>query len=89
MAACVAGEPTSSVSWGTARLAEARQSPAPCKTSVEVVGLAAGGFHNCAILSDRTVQCWGRNQDGQLGNGHTTRPMLARRMVGLGSRRHA
>jgi len=37
-----------------------------------VAGLAAGGFHNCAILSDRTVQCWGRNQDGQLGNGNNT-----------------
>lgn len=36
------------------------------------VDLAAGGFHNCAILSDRTVRCWGRNQDGQLGNGDNT-----------------
>jgi alpha-tubulin suppressor-like RCC1 family protein len=37
-----------------------------------VVGLASGGFHNCVVLSDRTVQCWGRNQDGQLGNGNNT-----------------
>ena len=31
-----------------------------------------GGFHTCAILADRTVQCWGRNQDGQIGNGDST-----------------
>src|SRR3954467_9325232 len=37
-----------------------------------VVALASGGFHNCVILSDRTVECWGRNQDGQLGNGNNT-----------------
>jgi alpha-tubulin suppressor-like RCC1 family protein len=32
----------------------------------------AGGYHTCAILPDSTVQCWGRNQDGQLGNGDAT-----------------
>jgi alpha-tubulin suppressor-like RCC1 family protein len=31
-----------------------------------------GGFFTCAILPDHTVQCWGRNQDGQLGNGDST-----------------
>ena len=45
-------------------------------TAVQGLGgalaLASGGFHNCAILSDHTVQCWGRNQDGQLGNGNNT-----------------
>jgi len=31
-----------------------------------------GGFHTCAILADHSVQCWGRNQDGQIGNGDST-----------------
>jgi hypothetical protein len=31
--------------------------------------LIAGGWHTCAVLTDRTMQCWGRNQDGQVGNG--------------------
>ena len=31
-----------------------------------------GGFFTCAMLPDRTMQCWGRNQDGQLGNGDST-----------------
>ncbi len=38
-------------------------------TAIKVV---TGGFHTCAILPDHTAQCWGRNQDGQLGNGDST-----------------
>jgi alpha-tubulin suppressor-like RCC1 family protein len=30
-----------------------------------------GGFHTCAILSDRSMRCWGFNEDGQVGNGAT------------------
>ena len=44
-----------------------------------------GGFHTCAILSDHTVQCWGRNQDGQLGNGDSTTDVpLPAPVIGLG-----
>lgn len=43
-------------------------------TPVQVIptklhALAAGGFHNCVIKSDRTAWCWGRNYLGQLGFG--------------------
>ncbi|WP_437729430.1 RCC1 domain-containing protein [Sorangium sp. So ce861] len=34
--------------------------------------MAAGGNHNCAVLSDDTVACWGRNEQGQLGDGTTS-----------------
>jgi len=31
--------------------------------------IAAGAYHNCALLKDRTVRCWGDSASGQLGNG--------------------
>jgi len=37
-----------------------------------VVAIAAGGGHTCAILDNLTVQCWGENGDGQVGDGTTT-----------------
>jgi alpha-tubulin suppressor-like RCC1 family protein len=34
--------------------------------------MTAGGFHTCAIVWDMSVTCWGMNNDGQLGIGHTS-----------------
>ncbi len=33
--------------------------------------VAAGGDSTCALLSDGSLRCWGRNDYGQLGLGHT------------------
>ena len=37
-----------------------------------VTSLALGDFHSCAVLTDGSAKCWGKNTDGQLGDGTTT-----------------
>ncbi|MBU1410317.1 DUF4215 domain-containing protein [Myxococcota bacterium] len=34
-----------------------------------VLRVGAGGYHSCALKSDGSVWCWGRNAQGQLGDG--------------------
>ena len=34
-----------------------------------VVEVAASNFSSCALMTDSTVKCWGRNHAGQLGTG--------------------
>jgi alpha-tubulin suppressor-like RCC1 family protein len=36
---------------------------------VGVRSVEVGGYHSCAILTNREVRCWGYNDDGELGNG--------------------
>jgi alpha-tubulin suppressor-like RCC1 family protein/Tol biopolymer transport system component len=62
-------------------------------TPVEVPGLAAGVqrivaavSHTCAITAGGAAKCWGRNDNGQLGDGTTTRRLgVAADVVGLDS----
>ena len=61
-----------------------------CTTVVEI---GAGSLHNCALLSDGTVMCWGDNRVGQLGDGtqfnrFTPAPVMglpASRAIALGA----
>jgi alpha-tubulin suppressor-like RCC1 family protein len=45
--------------------------------------LSAGGGHNCAVLADGKVACWGDNTYGQLGNGTTTASLTPINVPGI------
>ena len=49
-----------------------------------VRAIAAGQYHACALLADRTVKCWGSNGNGELGNGTTTDTSSPVAVMGLG-----
>ena len=49
-----------------------------------IVSIAAGGGHSCAILSGGSVECWGANDRGQLGDGTIEGGSEPRAVVELG-----
>ncbi len=44
----------------------------PAVTGKLSVAVSAGQFHSLALLADGTIAAWGRNVEGQLGDGTTT-----------------
>ncbi|HKW84869.1 MAG TPA: hypothetical protein VJN68_14050 [Burkholderiaceae bacterium] len=50
-----------------------RVTPAPVPGLTNAVSVGAGGGDmSCALLSSGTASCWGRNVNGELGNGDTS-----------------
>jgi alpha-tubulin suppressor-like RCC1 family protein len=52
---------------------------------VTVRSMNVGTYHSCAILSDNSLRCWGRNSDGQLGLGDTTARLAPSTSVDVGT----
>ena len=49
--------------------------PVNVGTGVSVADICTGYYHQCVVLSNSKVKCWGSNGDGQLGLGTTVAKM--------------
>jgi alpha-tubulin suppressor-like RCC1 family protein len=68
--------------WGAGnrgQLGNGGQDPSQVPVSVSNIPTASNGYatqisvsyHSCAVLSDKSIECWGANQHGELGDGTT------------------
>ncbi len=58
-----------------------------CFTAAADLGatpVAAGESHSCAVFNGG-VQCWGKNLNGQLGNGSSTQSLIPVQAIAVGS----
>jgi alpha-tubulin suppressor-like RCC1 family protein len=61
--------------WGDDGTTTGSAAPQPVAGIAGATAIAAGGDHTCALVGapgSAAVQCWGRNDSGQLGDGTTT-----------------
>jgi alpha-tubulin suppressor-like RCC1 family protein len=60
--------------------------PVQVKGVTQAISIATGDYHTCAALASGTVQCWGYNEYGQLGNGasgYNTRSITPTAVIGM------
>ena len=69
-----------------------RSTPTPTSslgTGRTAVAISSGYYHTCAILDDASVNCWGYNRNGRLGDGTTTNRSTPTQTSSLGIGRTA
>jgi len=64
--------PLSCLASGNRAIANAKTTPLAVSGLAGVASVAAGIYHTVARMSDGTVEAWGSNGSGQLGDGNTT-----------------
>ena len=75
---------TATNSVGTSNASSASNSVTPGPVTTTQVAANAVGNSSCARLSNGTVDCWGSNSNGQLGNNSTANSSTPVHVVGLG-----
>jgi alpha-tubulin suppressor-like RCC1 family protein len=56
---------------GSGSTDESVTAPVQVQGGIRFASISAGCRHTCALTAEGVAYCWGRNSDGQLGNGET------------------
>ena len=72
-ATCILSERGTVSCKGSTFGGKGQQAGAEIDGLTNVLSLAPGKHHACAVIKDQTVMCWGDNDSGELGDGTTTR----------------
>ena len=60
-------------------------SPTVVDSGTSFIKVDVGWRHVCAITSSNQLKCWGRNTNGQIGNGSTTGPITSPTLIDSGN----
>jgi len=69
-------------SIGNGMFDAARLTPAAVSGDLTFASISAGGQHTCALTGVGALFCWGRNEDGEVGDGTGTNRSVPTRVTG-------